>query len=75
MTWEPTNELRFVTRHATIETLKDGATLGRAVHILQQKWVAYEMFHSTAGRAHPAHGTKQYTDQFEWRDVPTETEE
>jgi hypothetical protein len=74
MTWEPTNELRYVQRHAMKRYAwgyehgrTAGYTWGPYVEgvklILQQKW-------------RWAHGTDVHMEpKFEWRDVPTEVDE
>ncbi len=67
MTWEPTNEFRWIVR-----ALPPGPPLGYATvytapateRVLQQKWVRMKAF----GRA-------SSMTEFEWRDVPEVTEE
>jgi hypothetical protein len=59
MTWEPTNELRWLHRPTS-----DGVGGAFIARILQQKWVKMKSF-----------GEASSMTEFEWRDVPEVTEE
>ena len=64
-TMKPTNNLRFVKRTIPIqgEPHDPNGSVGRVVHILQQKWVSIDKFDVITGKLYA-----------EWRDVPTEEE-
>ena len=60
---KPTNNLRFVKRTIPIqgEPHDPNGSVGRVVHILQQKWVSIDKFDVITGKLYA-----------EWRDVPLE---
>lgn len=73
MTWEPTNELRFLIRIG-LHAERDQPAGEQAYRVLQQRWLEFEHFVSTQSTAYSGAQTgKRYTGNSEWRDIPEVT--
>lgn len=68
MTWEPTNEFRWLHRPTS-----DGVGGAFMARVLQQKWVEFGLFSvmdTTDGQNLMSYGGRRETGAVDWRDVP-----